>query len=68
VRLHHIGWTYDPVKGGLANGTFTLDQNNTVAWNCKSYTGTFVFKAYDMAGNLLQTIPGTIVAVRITVD
>jgi hypothetical protein len=68
VRLHHLGWTYDPVKGGLANGTFTVDQNNTIAWNGQSYTGTFVFKAYDMTGKLLETIPGTLVAVRITVE
>jgi hypothetical protein len=68
VRLHHIGWTYDPVNGGVADGTFTLDQTNTLARNGQSYTGTFVFKVFDMKGKLLQEVPGTIAAVRISVE
>jgi hypothetical protein len=68
VRLHHVGWTYDPVKGGLADGTFTLDQTNTIARNGGSYTGTFVFKTYDLKGKVIATVPGTIAAVRITVE
>jgi hypothetical protein len=69
VRLHHIGWTYDAVNGGTANGIFTLDENNTVSRDCKTYTGTFTFKAYDLKGNLLgEAVTGTMLATRITVD
>jgi hypothetical protein len=68
VRLHHVGWTFDPVKGGPADGTFTIDQSNTIARNGQTYTGTFVFKTYDLKGNNITTVPGTIAAVRITVE
>jgi hypothetical protein len=65
VSLHHIGWTYDPVAGGVANGTFTVVSTITVGKDNKSYTGTFTFKAFDMKGKLLATVPGTLVAQRI---
>jgi hypothetical protein len=68
VKLHHIGWTYDPVAGGVANGTFTLDENNTVSKDGNSYTGSFTFRAFDMKGNVQKTVSGTIAAVRITVE
>ena len=65
VSLHHIGWTYDPVNGGVANGTFTVVQAVTVGKDGKSYSGTFTFTAFDMKGKLLATVPGTMVAQRI---
>jgi hypothetical protein len=65
VSLHHIGWTYDPVAGGVANGTFTVVSNLTLGKDGKSYTGSFTFTAFDMKGKLLATVPGTIAAVRI---
>ena len=65
VTLHHIGWTYDPVAGGVANGTFTVVSIITLGKDNKSYTGTFTFKAFDMKGKLLATVPGTLVAQRI---
>ncbi len=68
VKLHHIGWTYDPLAGGLANGTFTLDQTNTLAKNGNSYTGTFTFKVFSATGSLEKEVSGTIAAVRISVD
>lgn len=68
VKLHHIGWTFDPVAGGTANGTFTLDETITVSDDGQTYTGTFTFKAFDIKGNLGADIPGTIAAQRITVD
>lgn len=68
VKLHHIGWTYDPVAGGLANGTFTLDQTNTLAKNGNSYTGTFTFKVFSTTGSLEKEVKGTIAAVRISVE
>lgn len=68
VRLHHVGWTFDPVAGGVANGTFTLDEVVTVAKdNCK-YIGTFVFTPYNLKGEAQTPTKGTIAAARITVE
>jgi hypothetical protein len=68
VRLHHIGWTFDPTSTGTANGTFTLDEENTVSNDCNSYTGTFTFKTFDLKGNQGVEVTGTIAATRITVS
>lgn len=68
VRLHHIGWTFDPKNGGTANGTFTLDETITVSSDGQSYTGTFTFKAFNLTGGLGTELSGTILAQRITVD
>jgi hypothetical protein len=68
VRLHHVGWTFDPTSTGTANGTFTLDETNTVSKDCNSYTGTFTFKTFDLKGNQGMEATGTIAATRITVS
>jgi hypothetical protein len=68
VRLHHVGWTFDPASTGTANGTFTLDEENTVSKDCKSYTGMFTFKTFDLKGVQGADITGTIEATRITVS
>ena len=69
VRLHHIGWTFDPTNNTAnANGTFTLDETNTVSADGKTYTGTFEFKTFDMKGNQGADVTGTMAATRITVD
>ena len=68
VRLHHIGWTFDPTSTGTANGTFTLDETNTVSNDCNSYTGTFTFKTFDLKGDQGMEVTGTIAATRITVS
>jgi hypothetical protein len=68
VRLHHIGWTYDPTTSETANGTFTLDENNTLSKDGKSYTGSFTFRTYDWKGNPGPEVTGTIAATRITVS
>jgi hypothetical protein len=67
VRLHHVGWTYDPVAGGPANGVFTLDESNTISRDGKTYTGSFTFKTYPLTGTGVE-VKGTIAATRITVD
>lgn len=67
VRLHHIGWTYDPTVGGIANGTFTLDETNIISRDGKTYTGSFTFKTYPSTGEGVE-VKGTIAATRITVD
>jgi len=68
VILHHVGWTFDPTSTGTANGIFTLDEENTVSSDCKSYTGTFTFKTFDLKGNQGMELTGTIAATRITVS
>jgi hypothetical protein len=69
VRLHHVGWTFDPTSNtNTANGTFTLDETNTVSPDGKTYTGTFTFKTFDLKGNPGADVTGTIAATRITVD
>jgi len=68
VRLHHIGWTYDATTVAPANGTFTLDETNTVSKDGKSYTGDFTFTPYDLKGNPGPQVKGTIKATRITVE
>lgn len=68
VKLHHIGWTFTPGNTGTATGTFTLDEDNTVASDGKTYTGNFHFQAYDINGNKQADVTGTILANRITVD
>jgi hypothetical protein len=71
VRLHHIGWLFNPLSPtGNATNTFTIDETNTVAPNGATYTGTFTFKVYDLNGNYVANseVNGTIAATRITVN
>jgi hypothetical protein len=67
VRLHHVGWTYDPTAGGTANGTFTVDETNIISRDGKTYTGSFTFTTYPLTGTGVE-VKGTIAATRITVD
>jgi hypothetical protein len=67
VRLHHIGWTYDPTAGGPANGTFTVDETNIISRDGKTYTGSFTFKTFPSTGEGVE-VKGTVAATRITVD
>jgi hypothetical protein len=57
VRLHHIGWTYDPVAG----------ETNIISRDGKTYTGSFTFKTFPSTGEGVE-VKGTIAATRITVD
>lgn len=69
VKLHHIGWTFTVGNTGTATGVFTLDENNTVSSDGKTYTGTFTFTAFNIQGQQQgQPITGTILATRITAD
>jgi hypothetical protein len=65
VQLHHVGWHFE---GGVLTATFTLDETNTVASDGKTYKGTFLYQRYDLAGNLLLQVAGTLTADRITVE
>jgi hypothetical protein len=68
VRLHHIGWTFDATTVAPANGTFTLDETNTVSKDGQRYTGDFTFTPYDLKGNPGASVKGKIKATRITVE
>jgi hypothetical protein len=64
VKIHHIGilWGSD----GKISGTFTIDEEDTVASSGKSYSGNFEFKQYDPSGNPVADIKGTTSAKRVT--
>jgi len=67
VRLHHLGFLFD--AAGNPNGTFTVDETDTVAKDGMSYTGKFTFMIYDVNGHYTGTeFLGTVAATRITVD
>jgi len=67
VRLHHVGWVFAP--DGSPSGSFTIDEEDTVAPDGKSYIGTFTFRVYDVNWNFTGAeVKGTIAATRITVD
>jgi hypothetical protein len=68
VRLHHVGWTYDATTVSTANGTFTLNETNTVSKDGNTYTGDFTYTPYDLKGNPGPQVKGTIKATRITVQ
>jgi hypothetical protein len=71
VRLHHIGWLFNPLNPTAnATNTFTIDETNIVAPNGATYSGKFTFKVYDLNGNYIPNseVDGTIAATRITVN
>lgn len=65
VQLNHIGWAFN--ADGSSAGYFTLTETNTVSRKGDTYTGVFDYKLYDVNGNLIQEVTGTIAAKRITV-
>jgi len=64
VKLHHIGiiWGSD----GKIAATFTVDEENTVSEDGKSYSGTFEFNQFDPSGNPAGSFKGTTAAKRVT--
>ena len=66
IHLNHVGWGFD--NSGNTIGPFTQIENVVVGGNGNSYRGAFDFKQYDMSGNLLQEITGTMTAMRIGVN
>lgn len=66
IHLNHVGWGFDNSSNTI--GPFTQIENVVVGGNGNSYRGTFDFKQYDMSGNLLQEITGTMTATRIAVN
>jgi hypothetical protein len=68
VKLHHMGWLFDGSGTTTANGSFILDEEDTVAGDGKTYTGTFTFTPYSMDGTAGTPVTGTVKATRVTVD
>ena len=62
IQLNHVGWGFD--GNGNPIGMFTLTEKNTVSDDGSSYQGTFVYKAYDLNGNVIQEVSGTLAATR----
>jgi hypothetical protein len=67
VRLHHLGFLF--AADGTPNGTFVVDETDTLAANGMSYDGSFTFRIYDVSGHYTGTeYIGTVAATRITVN
>jgi hypothetical protein len=64
VKLHHIGVGWGP--DNKIAFTFTIDEEDTVSEDGKSYTGTFQFNQFDPNGNPMGVIKGTTAAKRVT--
>ena len=70
VTLHHVGWLFNPsTPSATATNSFTIDAEITVAPDCKSYSGHFTFKVWNLDGTVTPVeVTGTIAATRITVN
>lgn len=66
VEEHHFGWTFD--SSSNPSGYFTLVQDVKLSRDGMSYTGPFDQKFYDVNGNLVTEVNGTMSAVRFTGD
>ena len=70
-KLHHIGLMF--ASDGSISNIFTVDESDTVAYNGKTYSGTFDFKLFPPTdvygtGTPLAEVKGTTAGTRITVD
>ena len=70
VKLHHVGWLFSPsTPSATATNSFTIEAEITVAPDCKSYSGHFTFKVWNLDGTATPVeVTGTIAATRITVN
>ena len=66
VRLFHTGWNYD--ADGQLIGYFNERQTITVSADRQSYDGTWMLRDYDVDGNQLDELSGTLNATRLTVN
>lgn len=66
VKLNHPSWTFDD-KGTL-NGTAAIKMNLTLDPHGASFTGAFTVDVFDLAGNNLMHLSGTVAGKRITAD
>jgi hypothetical protein len=72
-KLNHFAWFANDTANapsGIGNptGPVRLFEEVTLSPDGKHYTGTFTVDAYDVAGNQLAHVVGTIAATRVTID
>jgi hypothetical protein len=72
-KLNHLAWfandtTNAPTGVGNPTGPVRVLEEVTLSPDGKHYTGTFTADAYDVAGNQLAHVVGTIAATRVTID
>ena len=72
-KLNHLAWFANDAANapsGIGNpaGPTRLLEEVTLDPDGKHYTGTFTVDAYDLSGNLVAHVVGTILATRVTVD
>jgi hypothetical protein len=72
-KLNHFAWFANdaanaPTGVGNPTGPVRLLEEVTLSPDGKLYTGTFTIDAYDVAGNQIAHVVGTIAATRITID
>ena len=65
-KLNHPSWTFDD-KGNL-NGTAAIKMDLTIDPNGNSFIGTFTVDVFDLSGNTLLHLAGTVAGKRVTVD
>jgi len=65
IQLSHIGWSFN--ADGSSAGYFTLGEANRVGSTGNTYSGEFEYRAYDVDGNFLGALRGTLSAQRISV-
>ncbi|MGI8957363.1 MAG: hypothetical protein ACR2II_10685 [Chthoniobacterales bacterium] len=66
AKLLHVIWTFD--TNGVVTGHIEETQANTVSQDGNTYQGTFVQKFYDLSGNFLFEVTGTLTATRLSVQ
>ena len=72
-KLNHLAWFSNDTANapsGIGNptGPARLLEEVTLSADGKQYAGTFAGDAYDLAGNQIAHIVGTIEATRVTID
>ena len=72
-KLNHLAWFANDTANapsGIGNptGPVRLLEEVTLSADGKHYAGTFAGDAYDLAGNQIAHVIGTIAATRVTID
>lgn len=63
-RLNHVGISWDPT-GTVEVGVANITQEIVLGSNGNTFSGTFTITQYDMDGNVLAVVPGTITGTRV---
>jgi hypothetical protein len=66
IKLNHPSWTFD--SNGNLNGTATIRTTVTAGPHANTFAGTFTVDVFDLAGNKILHLAGTVTGKRITAD